>query len=315
MSNLTMRPAFTLVLTLASALFATAVASADVAGQRTIDLPLLLDLPGDLAPVRYTPGALDRAAALQMRFELLAEEFTRTRFQAAAIVVYVLSPEDWAAAGLQNPYGDPQLLGTDALVLPAWADAEMIERVRGWLGGEIPVSGGLPLLATREEAGALGVSDILAQIAGGRLLARRAHLVGDQPWIEPVMGHLVSRLAWDRFEPGRIREIAAQLDAMAAQDNSRSGGHALADWDENLPLPRRAWFETRFMRAADLMVTTKGARAMRKILTREIAGLEPLTEALLLKKLPELAGWLAANFAPPTAPPPAVTPPTTPDGR
>ena len=103
----------------------------------------------------------------------------------------------------------------------------MVGRVRGWLGGEIPVSVGLPLLATREEAGALGVADILAQIAGARLLARRA-LLGDRDWIAPVIGHLVARLAWDRFEPGRMREIAAQVDAMAAQDRDsgrpRPGG-------------------------------------------------------------------------------------------
>jgi len=290
----------------ALALAAGNVSHADVAGQRTVDLPLLLDLPGDLAPVRYTPGALDRAASVQMRFELLAQEFARTRFQAVAVVVYVLSPEDWAAGRLTHPYGEPEALGTDALVVPAWADAEMVGRVRGWLGGEIPVSVGLPLLATREEAGALGVADILAQIAGARLLAERAHFVGDRDWIAPVIGHLVARLAWDRFEPGRIREIAAQVDAMAAQDKT-PGGHLLAEWNENLPLPQRAWFEARFMRAADLIVTAKGARAARKILNRDIAEIEPISEALLLKKYPALAAWLAGSFAAP-APAPAATP-------
>ena len=302
-------PARAALLALTFALCVAAVSRADVAGQRTVDLPLLLDLPGDLAPVRYTPGALDRAASVQMRFELLAEEFARTRFQATAIVVYVLSPDDWAQAGLTHPYGEPEALGTDALVVPAWADAEMIGRVRGWLGGKIPVSVGLPLLATREEAGALGVADILAQIAGGRLLAKRAHLIGDRPWMLPVMGHLVSRLAWDRFEPGRIREIAAQLDAMAAQDKS-PGGHTLAEWDERLPMPQRAWFESRFVRAADLIVTTEGARAARKIMNRAIVGTQPLNEAGLLKEVPALAGWLAQSFEAPGETPPA--PPVAP---
>lgn len=299
------RRACATVSVLVLAFVTTAGARADVAGHRTVDLPLLLDLPGDLAPVRYTPGALDRAASVQTRFELLSREFTRTRFQAAAVVVYVLSPEDWAAAGLANGYGEPEALGTDALVLPAWADDAMIGRVRGWLGGEIPVSLGLPLFATREEAGALGVADILAQIAGGRLLAKRAHLVGDRPWIAPVMGHLVSRLAWDRFEPGRMPEIAALLDAMAAQDRT-PGGHAFEEWDESLPLPQRAWFETRFVRAADLMVTAKGARAVRKILTRSIIGLEPLSEAMLCKKFPQLTGWLTQSFASPEGAPAAA---------
>ena len=125
-----------------------------------------------------------------------------------------------------------------------------------------------------------------------------AHFVGDRDWIAPVLGHLVARLAWDRFEPGRIREIAAQVDALAARDRT-SGGHALADCNEKLPLPQRAWFEPRFMRAADLIVTAKGARAARKILNREVAEIEPITEALLLKKYPALAGWLAGSFAAP----------------
>ena len=280
---------------LALALVSSVGAGADVAGKRTVDLPLLLDLPGDLAPVRYTPGALDRAAAVQARFELLCAEFARTRFQATAIVIYVLSPEDWAAAGLTSAYGDPVALGTDALVVPAWADAEMVARVRGWLGGEIPQSIGLPLLATREEAGALGVSDILAQIAAGRLLAKRARLAGDRAWIAPVMEHVVARLAWDRFEPGRMREIAALLDGMAARE-SRPGGHALTEWSENLPLPGRAWFETRFLRGADLIVTTRGSRATRRMLNKSIVGVEPLTEAMLLKEVPALAGWLATSF-------------------
>ncbi len=114
-------------------------ARADVAGHRTVDLPLLLDLPGDLAPVRYTPGTLDRAAAVQARFELLTEEFARTRFHATAIVLYVLSPEDWTAARLPNAYGEPQALVNDALVLPACADDELIGRVNGWLGGPFPL--------------------------------------------------------------------------------------------------------------------------------------------------------------------------------
>jgi hypothetical protein len=283
------------------ALLGAAGLRADVAGQRTIDLPLLLDLPGDLASVRYTPGALDRAASVQARFERLTEEFARTRFKATALVVYVLSPEDWAAAGLSHPYGEPEVLGTDALVLPAWADAELIARVRGWLGGEIPLPAALPMLATREEAGALGVSDLLAQIAVGRLLAKRANLRGDRIWIAPVMGHLVSRLAWDRFEPGRMPEIAALLDAMAAQDRT-PGGHPVTAWDETLPMPERAWFEARFVRAADLIVTTKGPRAARKILNRAISGVEPLSEAVLLKEVPALAGWLPQNFPAPAAP-------------
>lgn len=287
------------------ALVSAVALGADVAGRRTVDLPLLLDLPGDLASVRYTPGALDRAAAVQARFELFSAEFARTRFQATAVVVYVLSPEDWAAAKLANAYGEPQALDTDAIVVPAWAEGEMIARVRAWLGGEIPLPAGLPLLATREEAGALGVSDLLAQIAVGRMLAARANFRGDGAWIAPVLAHVVARLAWDRFEPGRMPEIAAIFDAMAAQDKTL-GGHPLAAWDPTLPLPERAWFETRFLRAADLILVAKGPRGARKILNRAVEGTQPLSQAVLFKEVPALATWLAATF--PEARPPAPAP-------
>lgn len=288
------------VVALVVAGWASGGAFADVAGRRTVDLPLLLDLPGDLAPVRYSPGALDRAAAVQARFERLNGEFSRTRFKATAVVFYVLAPEDWEAAGVSPEYGEPKALGTDALVLPAWADRDLLARVKRWLGGPVPLPVGQPLLATREEAGALAVSDLLAQVEAARLLAHRAHLGGDAAWIAPVMAHLVARLAWDRFEPGRMPEIAALFDAMAAVDRT-PGGHPVSGWRDDLPLPTRAWYEARFLRAADLIVTKKGARGARKILNGGITGTTPLSQAALVAELPELSNWLAENFPP--APP------------
>ena len=65
-------------------------------------------------------------------------------------------------------------------------------------------------------------------------------------------------------------------------------------------MPERAWFETRFVRAADLIVTKKGSRAARKILNKAITGTQPLSQAVLFKEVPELAGWLVQSF--PAAP-------------
>ena len=72
---------------------------------------------------------------------------------------------------------------------------------------------------------------------------------------------------------------------MASTGNIPTGMSAI-DW----PLARAA------LRAADLIVTGRGARAARKMLNRSIVGVEPLTEAMLLKKFPALAGWLATSF-------------------
>jgi hypothetical protein len=276
---------------------ASSVLAADVAGMKTIDLPLLLDLPGDLAYVRYTPGSLDRSAAVQARFERFAEEFTRTGFDATAFVLYVLSREDWQAAGLSTPYGLPHPLGVDAIAVPGWADEALVADYRKRLGGEVPLPHGYPILATPQEAGALGVADLLTGVEAARILVRRSPFGGDAPWIEPLLTHLTLRLAWDKFEPGRIVEIAAIFDRLAAQ-HAPPAPHRLAEWRDDLPEPERYWFEARFLRGADAIVTSHRRVSIWKVFEKAMRGKDPITEALLLKKFPELANWRALNFAP-----------------
>lgn len=285
-----------LVGALSGGVLAGAGASADVAGMKTIDLPLLLDLPGDLAPVRYTPGALDRSAAVQARFELLAKEFGKSGFRATAMVVYVLSPEDWKTAGLATPYGFPHPLALDAVAVPAWAEEKVVATYRGFLGGELPLPRGTPILATQAEAGALVVVDLLTQLEVSRQLAQRAGLGGDQPWIAPLVWHLVARLAWDKFEPGKMPEIAAILDRLAA--NRPAGpGLPLSAWRQDLPVVDRWWFDARFLRGADQMALEKSSGSLWRMLSRAIEKKEPLTEALLVKEFPGLAAWKTASFA------------------
>ncbi|MGE0640248.1 MAG: hypothetical protein AB7G12_07890 [Thermoanaerobaculia bacterium] len=266
-------------------------------GATAIDLPLLLDLPGDLAPVRYTPGSLDRSASIQARAELLTREFGRSGFQANAIVLFVLSPEDWTLAKLPAPYGLPCRLGVEALVVPAWANETVVRLVRDDLGGELPLPRGTPLLATPAEAGALAVSDLVAQLELAGLLVRRAGLTGDRPWIEGLVTHLVARLAWDKFEPGRMQEIAAIFDRLSVNSPDR-GPHALESWSPELAPRQRYWFDARFLRAADLMLQEKKPRALWRMLAKAVEKKEPLTEALLLDEFPQLAAWRAENFAP-----------------
>lgn len=271
--------------------------SADVAGVQTIDLPLLLDLPGDLAAVRYTPGTLDRSAAVQMRFELFAKEFTKSGFGATAIVIYVLSPEDWKAAGIRTRYGFPHPMGLDAIAVPAWPEKEVVSYYRDLLGGELPLPRGTPLLATPSEAAALSVVDLLTHLEVARQLCQRAGFAGDQPWIAPLVWHLSARIAWDLFEPGRMPEIAETLDRLAA--NRPAGAPLrLSDWREDLPLADRWWFDARFLRGADLMRMEKSPRSLWQMLARALEGKKPLTEKLFVKEFPGFAAWKAENFAP-----------------
>lgn len=264
---------------------------------RTIDLPLLLDLPGDLAFVRYTPGTLDRSAAVQARFELLTKEFARSGFPRTELVIYVLSPDDWKAAALRTPFGLPEALGTDAIAVPGWADERVVARYREWLGGELPVPQGSPILVTPAEAGALAVVDLLTQVEVSKLLGKRAGLAGDRPWIAPLAAHLVARLTWNRFESGRMPQIAAIFDRLAANDPAgKAGGHRLDEWREDLPFAERCWFDARFLRGADTLVAEKGSMSLWRLLAKAISGKQPLTEALLLKEFPRLADWLATSF-------------------
>jgi hypothetical protein len=266
-------------------------------GMRTIDLPLLLDLPGDLAYVRYTPGSLDRSAAVQARFERFAQEFQKSGFPATAIVLYVLSREDWKEAGLRTPYGMPEPLGLDAIAVPAFADAPVVGTWRDRLGGELPLPQGQPILITPEESGALAVVDLVTQMEVARMLVRRASLGGDAPWIEPLLVHVALRLAWDRFEPGRIFEIAAILDRLSTQDET-PGGHRLADWKDGLPFPERCWFDARFLRGADVLAMKSSNRTLWHFIQKAHAGKKPLTAAWLLKEYPPLAEWMKMSFAP-----------------
>lgn len=270
---------------------------AKVPGMGSIDLPLLLDLPGDFAFVRYTPGSLDRSAAVQARFELFAQEFAKTGYAASTLVLYVLTREDWKAAGLRLPYGMPERLDLDAIAVPAFADAAVVKTYREWLGGELPMPQGQPILITPEESAVLAVVDLLTQVEASRMLVRRAGLGGDAPWIEPLLVHLATRLAWDKFEPGRIRMIAEVFDRLAMNDHA-PGGHRLADWKDDLPFAERCWFDARFLRGADVLVTESSQRTLWKRVERAHAGKKPLTVAWLLKEYPGLSEWMAASFAP-----------------
>lgn len=268
-----------------------------VAGMKTIQLPLLLDLPGDLAFVRYTPGSLDRSASVQMRFELMAKEFQRSGFLQATLVFYVLSRDDWKEAGLPDPYGAPLVLGNDAIAMAGWADEQVVNGWRTLLGGELPMLLGQPMLMTPDEAASLAASDLVTQVEAARMLIRRTGVEFDAPWMKELFAHLVARLCWDKFEPGRMPDVAAVFDRLAANDRT-PGGHRLADWRDGLPFETRAWYHARFLRAPDALLAKMGQGRLWKFIGDTLTRKKPLTEAALLKKYPLLVEWKATNFAP-----------------
>ena len=82
--------------------------------------PLLLDLSGQAASIRYSPGALDRASKVQDYVEWMVEDFDSWSKERIPLGIYILSPEDWQGIGLREPYGVPTPMGGRGLAVPAW---------------------------------------------------------------------------------------------------------------------------------------------------------------------------------------------------
>jgi hypothetical protein len=257
----------------------------------------LLELPGSSVTFHYSPEALDRAAHLQLRLETLAALLRSLAPQRSSYEVWVLSREDWAAARLEVPYGLPARVAPAKLAAPAWGDAAMVAELERRLGGPLPALGAVPLRGTAEEAAALVLADRLLQVEIARDFVARAGLAGDEPWIAPLLAHLLARIAFERYEPGRMPEIAAAFDRLAAA----SGGaraHPLAAYREGLPLETNFWFQAQLLRGADIVWVEEGSHGAARRLYRLIDKGEPVARAALEKRYPGLEVWRAAAFAP-----------------
>lgn len=261
-----------------AALLAAALApllAAAAAGQRAADpmaLAHLLTLPGDLAAVRYTPGALDRAAHVQARLALLAEDFRDWGAGGMTLRALVLAPEDWPAADLRRPFGLPERTARGELAAPAWGSAETVALWRGFLGGPLPWSAGEPVRGTPEEAASLALADLVLQVECGHLFVERAALGSREPWVADLVAHVAAHTAWLRHEPQRLAEVSAAWRALAARTEA-------PPW-----LVREAQLHA----GAEVVVARDGTRAVKRLMTlarRQGA----LTPGALLRRYPELA--------------------------
>ena len=63
----------------------------------------LVTMPGDLVFMRYSLGALDRAARLQLKLRQMLFAFQRWAGSELVMTVYVLTPEEWRASGINMP--------------------------------------------------------------------------------------------------------------------------------------------------------------------------------------------------------------------
>ncbi|MCB9378352.1 MAG: hypothetical protein H6511_06260 [Holophagales bacterium] len=257
----------------------------------------LLDLPGQATTIHYSPGALDRAARVQERAELLASVFHKVDQRPMPMEIWVLEREDWTAAGLARPYGVPETVGEGWFALPAWGDPDQVRTMTRLLGGSPPVASSVPLRGTAEEAATLTVADEMFQLQAAADFGRRVGLVGDRPWVDGVLAHLVARIAFERFEPGRMLGIVSTFDRFTARFGGQASRRA-DDYQEGLPLESDLWYQAQFLRGADVLWVKEGENGSVRYLYKVIQRGTPLPAAELERAYPALTQWRATSFAP-----------------
>ncbi len=256
---------------------------------------LLLDLSGREATVRYSPGSLERAARVQESYALLAAKVAPWMKRKEALLVYLLSRDDWQAAGLALPYGFFARMPVDALALPAWGDPGTVELWRGLLGSALPEAEGEPVRGSPEEAASVRMADLLADVEAARLLLERAGIRADRVWAGELMAHAVAYSFLWKHRPARLSAAEGLYATILARDRALPAP-ALSDYRTGLSIEAWLRFQARFSRGSRRLAEAEGmgaGKAIVKLARRN----GQLTEAALLKRWPALSGWLAESFS------------------
>jgi hypothetical protein len=262
--------------------------------------PELLLLQGRFCEVRYAPGTLDRAAALQQRLDLLVEALMGVVPKRAGTLIprlRVLDSEHWRAAGLERPWGLPESIGELELAVPATGDPATVELARRLTGGYLPPLAGDPLIGTADEAASLVVADAVLQVELAAAWARASGIRGDRPWIDGLVAHALARLAWERTDPGQMPAIADLFDRIAG---ARSGAAepTLESYRHDLTIEERLAFDSLLLRGADQLWVEKGNVGLRRWLAERARSGLRLTEADLRDLGREISRWIDESSAP-----------------
>ncbi|MEM6796482.1 MAG: hypothetical protein AAF725_21095, partial [Acidobacteriota bacterium] len=144
----------------------------------------LATLPGNSTQMRYTLGALDRAARIQLRLEGMMRLSSRWA-QPGTLTVYVLSRQEWATERIRMPYGVPIRVGPSGLAIPALGDTET---ARLWSNLGFPLPSAPANVFYRGGAGD-APSEVMADVLGKpRLLHSRAVSVSPRAGIASPEG-------------------------------------------------------------------------------------------------------------------------------
>jgi hypothetical protein len=201
--------------------------AAPPAEPRSVELPHLLLLPDASAPLRYSPGSLDRASHAQAWLrEIALVGAARTR-HAVPLRAVVLPRDEWEGLATGVPYGLPLVSPAGVLALPASGDAGTVALWRAAID-HVPVIAGNPLLGTAEEAASMVAADFVAAPAAGRLLAVNGGFTPETPWIADLLGHMMALEAAHSERLGRAAAMLAFWQGIRRDGRDNAGKDPLA---------------------------------------------------------------------------------------
>lgn len=269
--------------------------TAEAAGKSST-LSSLLQLRGQRVTVHYTPGALNRAAHVQKRFELMTDEFKSWGGQPALTVVYLISREEWEGIDLKEPFGLPGNMGMSQLALGSWGDDGSIELWEKLTGRDLPPIQVTPMRGTPQEAASLWLGDLVAQVSVARDLLETSGFYGDEPWVDGVLAQLVAFSTSQIHEQIQMPQIGRFWLALSQQGGG-PGAHPLSALGQASTPAEKLWFEAQFYEGARLLAEAEGKGAAKKVFKPAKKGDGRISGRELLAQYPVLRDWLAKSFA------------------
>lgn len=250
----------------------------------------LATLPGDFVEMRYTLGALDRAARLQTRLN----EMLRRGSAEFLITVYVLNRDQWAAGRFSMPYGVPVRVGPTGLAVPAAGDAETA-KLWNDLDLPLPSSPGIVYRGGPGHAPSEMMADIVALALAGEVYADLTRLAGDEFWFRGLVAHFVVLDYMRRLEP----EFKLELDVLYRQISGQRPQRALAasDYRTDISMSEWMWFQSQFHSGALAVMEEEGRGVRRRLekIRKRNGGV--VTAAAALNRWDSLREWFDGSFS------------------